>query len=190
MFLGEKMNQMRKMQKNTKKEKKTQNIQIMPQAPEEEIRRFGLLVLIIVVVLFLVYIISGIVKGKDYSSIFDNGLDVSEIQYKEILIGTMLKQKEEKYQVVVIAKEDPYAEILKKYVQTYLDNEKHTALYTVDLDNLFNRSAKAEETDRDTLKFKSSALLLIENGKIESIEEDSAIIASTLTQMAKELEET
>lgn len=190
MFVGEKMNQMRKMQKNTKKGKKQQNVQVIPKTPEDEVRRFGLLVLIIVIVLFLVYIISGIVKGKDYSSIFDNSLDVSEIQYQEILIGTMLKQREEAYHVLVITEEDSYAEILKKYAKTYLDNEKREALYMIDLDNIFNRSAKAEETDINTLKFKSSALILIENGEIKSVEEDSSIISSTLIQMTKELEET
>ena len=102
----------------------------------------------------------------------------------------MLKQREEAYHVLVITEEDSYAEILKKYAKTYLDNEKREALYMIDLDNIFNRSAKAEETDINTLKFKSSALILIENGEIKSVEEDSSIISSTLIQMTKELEET
>lgn len=190
MTLGEKMNQIKKMQKSTKKLPKKQDNKITMTSPDDEVRRFGLLVLIIVIILFLVYLISTILKGKDYSSIFDNRLDVNEIQYDEILIGTLFKQKEEKYYVVVMEQNDPYIDILKSYTQTYLTKENHEVLYTIDLDNLFNKGAKAEETNVDALTFNGSTLLLIENGEVQWVEEDSATICTELIRMTKELEET
>ncbi len=186
MILGEKMNQRKKIQKNTKK---TQNMKGTIPSPEEEVRRFGFLILVIVIVLFLVYIVSTLLKGKDYSSIFDNSLDVSEIQYTEILIGTMLKQREDKYYVLIMDREDPYYEILNKYKETYLAAKNHEVLYTIDLGNIFNKASKKEETDLDTLSFKGAAFLLIENGEIKQIEENSATISTQFIEMTKKLEE-
>jgi hypothetical protein len=180
------MKQTRKIQKNTKKQQKVQQQKINS---DNEVRQFGLLVIIIVIILFVIYIISSLLKGKDYSSIFDNSLDVNEIQYDEILVGTMLKQNEESYYVLVLDSNDPYTDILKDYVSSYLEEEYTIRLYTVDLNNIFNKSAKAEEFDYDSLKFKGNSLVLVENGIIKETEEDSENISKKLIEMTNELQE-
>ncbi len=186
MFVGDKMNQMKKIQKN---KTKPQNINVTTNSSEDEVRRFGVLVLAIVIVLLLVYTISVLLKGKDYSSIFDNGLNASELQYNEILVGTILKQKDEKYYVLVIEREDPYADILKRYAENYVGETKHEPFYTVDLGNLFNKTAKKEDSNPESLVFKGTTLLFVENGEIKEVEEDSNNIAIALVKMIKESEE-
>ncbi len=184
MFVGDRMNQMKKIQKNGKK---PQSIRV-DASSNDEVRSFGILVLAIVIVLLLVYTISVFVKGKDYSSIFDNSLNASEIQYNELLVGTIFSPKDENYFVLVIDRDDPYADLLKNYAKNYIEGQKHEAFYTVDLGNMFNKSAKGEDTNVEELIFKGTTLIQIENGEIKEYEEDSDTIAKKLVQMIKESE--
>lgn len=184
MFLGDRMNQMKKAQK---KIKKPQSVSVETSSTDE-VRSFGILVLAIVIVLLLVYTVSVFIKGKDYSSIFDNSLNASEIQYNELLVGTIFSPKDEKYYVLVIDEEDPYADLLKRYAENYLEGSKHEAFYTVDLGNIFNKSSKKEESNIEELVFKGTTLMQIENGEIKEYEEDSETISTELVKMIKESE--
>lgn len=184
MFVGDRMNQMKKTQKNMRK---PQSISVQASS-SDEVRSFGILVLAIVIVLLLVYTISVFVKGKDYSSIFDNSLNASEFQYNELLVGTIFSPKDENYYVLVIDEEDPYADLLKTYAKNYLEGKKHEAFYTVDLGNMFNKSAKEEDSNIEELIFKGTTLIQIENGEIKEYEEDSDTISTKLVKMIKESE--
>lgn len=182
------MNKTKTIQKNAKKKeagKKVENA-----SSNSELRQLLTLIVVIVVILLLVYVVSSLLKGKDYSSIFDNSLDVSEIQYDEVLVGTMLKQKEEVYYVLVIDDEDPYQKNLNTYFDNYIGLEYDMRIYKVDLSNIFNRSSKSEEASySDELKFNTSVLMKIENGSIEEVIDDSSEIANKMIEMIKATEE-
>lgn len=182
MSLGDRMNQIKKYQKNNVKTNQVDS-------GDHELKKLCLLVVIIVAILGLIYLVSVLVKGTDYSSIFDQSLDVSEMQYDEVIIGNMLKQPEDQYYVLILDKEDPYKEIFDKYIDTYRDLEYETKIYTVDLNNIFNQSAKAEEESIDELKFKGTTLLKIVDHKVDEVIVDSLEIGSTILKMTKEIED-
>lgn len=185
MTLGDKMNQIKKYKKESKKQKDVK----VEATSNDELKQLLLLVVVIVAILGVIYIVSTLLKGKDYSSIFDNSLDVSEIQYDEVLVGNMLKQSEEEYYVLVLDEEDSYKEIFTNYIETYRNLEYETKIYTVDLNNIFNKTAKQEEADYDHLKFKSTVLLKIVNGKINEVIEDSLEIGQKILDMTKAIED-
>ena len=185
MTLGDKMNQMKKYKKESKNIKHVK----VETTSNDELKQLLLLVVVIVAILGVIYIVSTLLKGKDYSSIFDNSLDVSEIQYDEVLVGNMLKQSEEEYYVLVLDEEDSYKEIFTKYIETYRNLEYQTKIYTVDLNNIFNKTAKQEEANYDQLKFKSTVLVKVVDGKIDETIEDSLEIGQRILNMTKELED-
>ncbi len=187
MTLGDRMNKSKKMQKNSKI---NQQKAVNTSSSSSELRQLITLVVVIVVILFLVYVISSLLKGKDYSSIFDNSLDVSEIQYDEILVGTMLKQGEEEYYVLVLDDEDPYKSILESYFSNYIKLEYTNRVYKVDLGNIFNKTAKSEEASYSgSLKFKGTVLVKVANGEIVETIEDSLEVGNKLIEMTKEIED-
>lgn len=185
MALGDMMNQIKKYKKEEKNKKDVKN----EVSSNDELKQLCILVIVIVGILGVIYIVSTILKGKDYSSIFDNSLDVSEIQNNEVIIGTMLKQSEEEYYVLILDEEDPYKNIFNNYIETYRSLEYDTKIYTVDLNNIFNKSAKQEETNLDELKFKGTILLKVVDNNIEDAIEDSSEIGEKILEMTKEIED-
>lgn len=178
------MNQIKKY--NKAKNKK----EVQPVESHDELKQLIIIVLVIAIFLFVVYVVSTLLKGKDYSSIFDNSLDTSEIQYDEILVGTILKQLEDTYYVLVLDEEDPYKDILQNYVSSYRNLNYEVKLYTVDLNNLFNKTSKLEEDeDSSKLTFRGTTFLKVENHEIVERIEDSDEIGSMLISMNKELED-
>ena len=90
---------------------------------------------------------------------------------------------------LVLDEEDSYKEIFTNYIETYRNLEYETKIYTVDLINIFNKTAKQEEEDYDHLKFKSTVLLKIVNGKINEVIEDSLEIGQKILDMTKAIED-
>lgn len=177
--------------KQTKKYNKTKKDQkeVTKNSSNNELKQLGILVAVIVIFLGIVYIVSVLVKGKDYSSIFDNSLDTSEIQYDEILVGTILKQAPDNYYVLVLDEDDSYKTIFESYIATYNGLEYKTKIYTVDLGNGFNKTAKVEEANYGDLKFSGTVLLKIENHEIIESITNSDEIGATIIRMTKELED-
>jgi hypothetical protein len=187
MTVGDKMNKTKKIQRGAKK-KEVRKVETV--SSNDELGQLLTLIVAIVVILFLVYIISSILKGKDYSSIFDNSLETTEIQYDEVLVGTMLKQPEEEYYVLVIDDEDPYKSIFENYFSNYISLEYTTRMYKVDLGSIFNKDAKAEEASYSgKLRFNKSVLVKVVNGSIEEVIDDSSEIGNKIITMSKEIEE-
>ncbi len=182
------MNKSKKMQKNATKKNFEKKVE--PVSSNSELRQLITLVVVIVVILLLVYVVSVLLKGKDYSSIFDNSLDVSEIQRDEVLVGTMLKQPEDEYYVLVIDDDDPYKTTFENYYNNYISLEYETRIYKVDLGSIFNKDAKADEASySETLKFNKSVLVKVEDGNIGDVIEDSIEIGNKIIRMSKEVEE-
>ena len=69
---------------------------------KEETRKVGIVVAVIAAAFCIFFIASKIMdKNSHKDDIFKESLDVSEIQYKDILISKMLKQKQSEYYVLV-----------------------------------------------------------------------------------------
>lgn len=176
------MNQIKKYQK--KEENNKEEIK----ESSNELKQLAILVVVILAILGIIYLVSLLFEKKDYSSIFDNSLEVSEIQFDEILVGTMLKQNENSYYVLVMDDEDPYYDVLTTYMETYRKQEYKDKIYTVMLNNIFNKNSKSESTDLSKLEFSTSTLVKVVNGEIKESYLDSYEISEIILKMTKELE--
>ena len=156
---------------------------------ENQLKQLIILIVVIVAILGVVYLVSVLFEKKDYSSIFDNSLDSSEIQYDEILVGTMLKQKDSSYYVLVMDDTDPYYDVLTKYIENYRKLEYTDKIYTVLLNNVLNKNAKSDKTDVSNLKFSGTTLVKMENGTIRNVYSDSFDISNIILDMAKKIED-
>ena len=74
---------------------------------------------------------------------------IADIQYDKILVGTMLKQKRSEYYVMLDKmSEDSYA-IYETYLSIYSAQENATKIYTVDMDDPFNKMYYGETSNFD-----------------------------------------
>ena len=94
--------------------------------------------------------------------------DSNEIQYTEIMAGSILNRPENQY-YVLIAKKDSFA-TFDESLNKYKEKESHLRVYKVDLDDVFNSDYVSEYTmigdDMTNTKFAETTLLYIENGSI------------------------
>jgi hypothetical protein len=176
------MNQMKKYQ-----QKKKTNVVVTDS--NDDLKTFVILIVAIVCILGVVYLVAVLFEKKDYSNIFDNSLETSEIQFDEIIVGTMLKQNEDSYYVLVLDEDDPYYSILSNYLTSYRSLEYETKIYSVELNNIFNKTAKVETSDISNLKFSGTTLVKVENHQIKKSYTDSFEIGNILLSMTKELED-
>lgn len=177
------MNQIKKYQKKEKN-----NIEVKEES-SNELKQLIILIVFIVAILGVVYLVSVLFEKKDYSYIFDNTIDNSEVQYDEVIVGTMLKQSESSYYVLVLDDVDPYYDVLTKYIENYRNLEYKDKIYTVFLNNIFNKKSKVDEADVSNLKFSGTTLVKVENGIIKDSYYDSYEISEIILKMAKELED-
>ena len=94
--------------------------------------------------------------------------DSNEIQYTEIMAGSILNRPENQY-YVLIAKKDSFS-TFEESLNKYKEKESHLRVYKVDLDDAFNSDYVSEYTmigdDMTNTKFAETTLLYIENGSI------------------------
>lgn len=130
-------------------------------AESDEYKKLVILILIIAIVFVAFYIITKIFTKENHDDIFKNDLNASEIQYKEIIIGSMF-DKDGHYYVLLLEKDDPYKELFDSYTSNLKE------LYTVDLTSAFNKKYIADEYsyDENDFKVKGTALVEIEDHKI------------------------
>lgn len=129
----------------------------------DEYKKLIILVAIIASVFILFFILTTLFTKKNHDNIFENKLDASEIQYKEIIIGSMF-DKDGEYYVLLIEKDDVYKDLF----DTYISKIKDDKLYTVDLSNAFNKKYLSDDYsyDDDEFKVKGTTLVKIDDHKI------------------------
>ncbi len=181
--------------RNSKKE--VQNKQIKDHNKEEitkidaiskqnDMQKIMTLLFIIIGSFTIFYFITFVLNKKNYDDIFKpSSLGNSEIQYDEILVGTMLKQSQDTYYVLATKEEDKnvitYSSILDKYNSIKYEYK----IYTINLDSVFNKKnvADVESFDKDNLKFKWTTLLKIDDKKIIDVYEDADEIERVLNDL-------
>ena len=127
---------------------------------KEETRKVGIVVAVIAAAFCIFFIASKIMdKNSHKDDIFKESLDVAEIQYKDILISKMLKQKQSEYYVLV--------EYSKNYEENYSKKDV-LRIYTAQLNNAFNKSYYSDEDsyEIDKLSFSKTTLVKVSNGNI------------------------
>ncbi len=176
MFLGDKM---AKKDRNIIKNNQT--------AESTEYKKLITIIGIITVVFLLFYLITSLLTKDNLDNIFKNDLEATEIQYDEIIIGTMFN-KDGKYYVLLQEKNDPYQEIFDSYITTIRGGKDK--IYTVDLTNALNKRYLSEENsyDENNFKVKGTLLLEIENHKIKKHYDTKDDIYNELKELAENVE--
>lgn len=155
-------------------------------------KKIIILVLIIIAVFAIFYIITLMVNKNNHDDIFKkDDLGNTEIQYDEIIVGTILKQSPNTYYVLVKDPDDTklttYTNIISEY--SYYDYDYK--IYTVDLGNILNKNSISEESSFETgnLKFKGTTLLKVEDKKISVVYESVDQIKEKLDQLLNDVKE-
>lgn len=146
-----------------------------------------LIIIAIIASVFLVFYLATVLftKKDDSDNIFKNDLDASEIQYDEIIIGTMFNQNSDSYYVLLLEEDEQYKSLYDSYITTIRDNKDK--IYTVDLTNAFNKEYVSDKSsyNKDNFKVKGTTLIKIEKSKITKSYEDKEKIADILYDLTK-----
>lgn len=138
---------------------------------KEETRKVGIVVAVIAAAFCIFFIASKIMDKNNHKDIFKESLDVAEIQYKDILISKMLKQKQSEYYVLVEYSKDENLKTYEGYIKNYEENYSKKdvlRIYTAQLNNAFNKSYYSDEDsyEIDKLSFSKTTLVKVSNGNI------------------------
>ncbi len=136
---------------------------------DEETKNF-IIITVLVIMLFSFFLwLTALRLNKPFVIRNPNISYSNEIQYKEIMAGSIFNLEKDKYYVFVLKDNHPYNYLFESTV----DQDENIDYYTVRLDNPLNNGYFAEESvkEKNGIKFSGSSVLLVENGElIEFIE--------------------
>ena len=148
-----------------------------------EYKKLITLIIVIASIFLVFYILTVTFTEENHDDIFNNELNASEIQYDEIIIGSMFN-KDGEYYVLLIDKDEVYKDIYNSYVTTIKNNKK---IYTVDLASAFNKKYISDEYsyNKDDFKTKGTLLVKISNHEIKEHYETKEEILNKLKDLSK-----
>ena len=191
------VNEPKKEEKIAKKEvKKEQEIKKeTPKIKEEksELKKLFILIGIIAALFIIFYAAITIANKNKLNQIFpsDDSLGETEFDYSKIMVGNMLTQNKDEYYVLAYKTEDdesnPYADDISEY-ESYKYDYK---IYTIDLNDVFNKKYVADESnfDDDNIIFSKTTLVKVKDGKIDSVYEDDEEISNTIDDLLEDARE-
>lgn len=136
-------------------------------------------ILIVSIIALIFYLITVVVLKNKKSNTYDISSEPAVIQYSEIIIGDMFNQKENEYYVLLKENNDFYLDLYDTYISSYTGQENSLKVYTVDLNNAFNKKYLSEESNfnKDNFKVKNTTLIKMNNKNIiETYEGSDSII--------------
>ena len=115
------------------------------------------------------------------------------IQYDEILMSNLLKQKDLEYYVLAYDAEDKYYDSYNMYIYTYSTQKDAKRIYTSVLSNGFNKKFYDKElkesvidaADISKLKLKDTSLIRVRRGTIRNVYEGHEEIINFLSTLGK-----
>lgn len=124
------------------------------------------IVLIIVAISVAFYGITVLVLKykKNQGSDYVGNSTPAIIQYEEIMLGTLLSQKENEYYVLVMHEDDPYNTLFESYMKTYKAKEGALTVYKANIDSVFNQYYVSDVSNlnvSEVTNFKVSDISLI-----------------------------
>lgn len=155
----------------------------------DEYKKLLILIGIIALVFITFYILTLVFTKDKNDDIFKADLDASEIQYDEIIVGTMFNQNNDQYYVLLEEKNDPYLDLFKGYITSYNSATKKSKIYTIDLSNGFNSKYISDKNsfNKNNFKVKGTTLIKIKNGEISYHYENKTKIYEQLKKMSEEV---
>lgn len=172
----------RKIVKKNKKAKEMKSTNTFVNT-DNEITNFIKILLIVTAFVVIFTIITNIVVNKKTKP------TPTEIQYTNIIVGNILNKDEKTYYVLVKDNDDSKISTYQNYINTYIKKEEHIRFYYVDLSDGFNEQYKQEESNLKVenisdIKFKTTTLLKIEDGKIVNAIDNSDELEKFLKELS------
>lgn len=146
-------------------------------------------IILIVTGIFLAFYLVTYLIAKNSSDNKETDADETEIsvQYDEILMSNLLKQKNAEYYVLAYDAEDVYYNAYTTYLTSYTGKDNAIRVYNSILSNGFNDSyydvdavSNTNITSIEELKLNSSTLIKVKDGKIQAVYEGHDAIISYL----------
>ncbi len=158
-----------------------------------EFKRLLKIILIVTAIFAIFYVITILVtkKADDIKQEQKNEnktTEKAEIQYENIMIGTMLNHSGT-YYVLIEAKDDNRLDEYSSLIETIKANEDSPNIYKANLTDSFNKVYLGKEenyyvTDIAEFKVKSTTLIKIVDGKIDAAFDNYDAIKNKLTELA------
>lgn len=126
------------------------------------------LIKIIVVVVVIAVVFYGITilitKYKKDNDTDTNTTIPTTIQYDEIVLGSLFRQSQNEYYVLIQKEEDPYNSLLSSYISSYSAKANSVKVYLVNMDHVFNQfyvSTESNLNTNDIRSFRVSGLSMV-----------------------------
>ena len=186
--------------KKTYKTKNQKNRQMIKEDKKEEtkqeqneFKRLLKIVLIVTAVFGLFYVVTLVVTKKADDVRLEQKhsnktIEKAEIQYENIMIGTMLNHSGT-YYVLIETKDDNRLDEYKSLIETIKNSENAPTIYKANLTDSFNKVYLGKEenyyvSDISEFKVKSTTLIKIVDGKIDSAYDNYDAIKNKLKELA------
>ena len=141
---------------------------------DKTIKRFIIILIIVLAITVGIYFLTKYAVKKDTTSSADSkssSTDVS-IDYTKCIVGNMLNKNESEYYVILYDSNDSNKSTYTDMVTNYAKEDKHLAVYTVDLSNKLNtKYYTVDKTNPisdnvNDLKFGDITVIKVKDGKI------------------------
>lgn len=159
----------------------------------EEIRKLLIIIGAVCAVMLAFYFITEVVlKNKKENTETTKEPEItieSEIQYEQILMGSLLNQDESTYYVFAYTEDDPMLDIYNQYLESYKNSDNEPLnVYRVNLSEDFNKSYVADESylegdDVTKVRVTGTTLIRIKNDEIYKYYEGYEEISEKLKSM-------
>jgi hypothetical protein len=175
--------------KPTKKANLNENATI--QESPSEIKKLIKIILIITAIMAILYVVTLIATNKaeevSENTTQEKETTKAEIQYENIMIGTMLN-KNGTYYVLIEDTDDNRVSEYETIIQTIKATEDPATIYIANLTDSFNKKylAKEKETKVDNIenfKVNSTTLVKIADNKIDSVYDNYDAIKNKLNEL-------
>lgn len=177
---------------NLKQDKNTKD-ETQDNKDTNEFKRLIKIILIVTAIFALFYIVTIIVTQKSDEVKIEREkenktTEKAEIQYENIIIGTMLN-KSGTYYVLIEDADDNRTDEYDSLIDTIKSNEDSSNIYKANLTDSFNKTYLGKEenyyvSDIADFKVKGTTLVKISDGKIDSVYDNYDAIKNKLTELA------
>ncbi len=148
--------------------------------------------LILIVCFFIFYAITYYVTENMSHTSEGNGNSenrIASIQYDQILVGTMLKQKRDSYYVFLDKPSIQEHSLYLSFLTTYAEKENALKVYTIDMEEPLNKNHFTEKSnltnELSDFTVNKETLIKIENGKIKDTYVGYDSVLKKLKEMTK-----
>lgn len=182
-------------QKETKKQPKNQKLMNNKTSDNNQVVLLIKIIILVTVIFVIMYFITTLITNNTSSSNTSSKEKTTnstegQIQYDEILIGTMLKQNNSEYYVLLKQGNDDNVTTYENSISAYSSGSNAVRVYTIDLSKSFNKQFVSNKSNLlvdniDDFKVKETTFLKIQNSKVTASYEGYDEITNQLSTMAE-----